>query len=270
MVLSVVRVFTLTYFCVKCKLVSMNVKSIGHQIIWLDETSSTNDFASRLAREADSHGKIVATHFQSEGKGQRGSSWESEPDQNLLFSIILHPNFIEVQKQFILSKLASVSVCELLKSFVSGVSIKWPNDIYINNSKVAGILIENSFSSSTLETTIIGIGLNVNQRLFPTDLPNPTSLHVETNQEHNVNDLLAKICEIFNKRYNELMTTVDNNISADYFALLYRKGEYHSYKADDTIFRAKIFGVRDSGELILETDSGSYREFAFKEVSFVI
>jgi BirA family biotin operon repressor/biotin-[acetyl-CoA-carboxylase] ligase len=248
----------------------MNINRVGHRIVWFDKVNSTNDIASGLAKEKDSHGTVIATLFQSEGRGQRGSIWDSEPSQNLLFSVILHPTTIEVQKQFILSKLAAVSVCDTLQPLVSGVSIKWPNDIYINNCKIAGILIENSFSSPQLDTTIIGIGINVNQETFSSDLPNPTSLLLEVGKRFDANNLLKDFCASFERRYADLMNNVDNSIASDYFSLLYRKHDFYNYMANGEVFRAKIFGVRNSGELILETENGSHREYSFKEVSFVI
>jgi BirA family transcriptional regulator, biotin operon repressor / biotin---[acetyl-CoA-carboxylase] ligase len=248
----------------------MSVNKVGHRIVWLDEINSTNDFAAGLAKEENSHGKVIATLYQSEGRGQRGSNWDSEPNQNLLFSVILHPTTIEVQKQFILSKLAAVSVCDLLKPLVSNVSIKWPNDIYIGSCKVAGILIENSFSSAMLDTTIIGIGINVNQDAFSADLPNPTSLLLEVDKRFDINELLVTFCDIFERRYSDLIRNAGDSLSSNYFSLLYRKDEYCDYMADNVVFRAKIFGVRNSGELILETEDGKHREFTFKEVSFII
>ncbi|PKP36664.1 MAG: biotin--[acetyl-CoA-carboxylase] ligase [Bacteroidetes bacterium HGW-Bacteroidetes-15] len=248
----------------------MKGEVIGKEIIWHQELSSTNDYASTYARDPKSHGLVIAANFQTEGKGQRGNSWESSSGLNLLFSIILRPNFLEVQRQFLLSKSAALAVCDAITPLVSGVSIKWPNDIYINNCKVAGILIENSFSTAFLESSIIGIGVNVNQCSFTDDIPNPTSLKIEAGKEHDIKVLLANICKAFDDRYHMLETSKVDSISSDYQKMLYRKNEFHSYQAQGEVFRARIFGVRNSGELILEKDNGEHKEFAFKEVSYII
>jgi BirA family biotin operon repressor/biotin-[acetyl-CoA-carboxylase] ligase len=189
---------------------------------------------------------------------------------NLLFSIVLKPSFLKVQRQFLLSKVAALAVCDALSPLVKEVSIKWPNDICISNSKIAGILIENSFSTSYLDSSVIGIGINVNQKEFTDAIPNPTSLILEIGKEFDIPTLLDSICKAFDLRYQSLEAANDELISAEYFQMLFRKEDYYSYRAQEEVFRARIFGVRDSGELILQTDRGELKEFAFKEVSFVI
>lgn len=248
----------------------MSTSTIGHQIVWLEEVDSTNQYAIRYTKDNESHGLIVAAHFQTEGKGQRGNTWESSSGKNLLFSLVLRPNFLQVQKQFLLSKATALAVCDMLAPLVSGISVKWPNDIYIDNRKVAGILIENAFSTSMLDSTIVGVGINVNQTEFPDDIPNPTSLLLSAGNEGNIEELLKCFCVCFEKRYQLLESRSIEKITTDYMNLLYRKDDYHLYQSKDRTFRAKIFGVRDSGELILETEEGELLEFAFKEVSYVI
>lgn len=243
---------------------------VGDRVIWLHYVNSTNDYAAKYSRDSSSHGLIVVADYQTEGKGQRGNTWESQLGVNLLFSLVLKPSFLKVQRQFLLSKVTALAVCDTIAPLVSGISIKWPNDIYINNSKVAGILIENSFSTSFLDSSIIGVGLNVNQNDFSDDIPNPTSLFRNLNQEISSIDLLDRFCECFDLRYNMLVDGDEGIISNDYFELLYRKDSYYNYQSNNERFKAKIFGVRDSGELVLQTDSGELREYAFKEVSFII
>jgi BirA family biotin operon repressor/biotin-[acetyl-CoA-carboxylase] ligase len=248
----------------------MKSTRIGNDIIWLQEVDSTNNYASKYARDGESHGLVIAAHNQTEGKGQRGNSWESISGMNLLFSIVLKPTFLKVQRQFLLSKVAALAVCDVLAPLVNEVSIKWPNDIYVSNCKIAGILIENSFSTSYLDSSIIGIGINVNQTKFTDDIPNPTSLKILTREEYDIDSLLENVCKAFDLRYQSLEAENEESISVDYFQMLFRKDNYYSYRAQEETFRAKIFGVRDSGELILKTDRGELKEFAFKEVSYVI
>jgi BirA family biotin operon repressor/biotin-[acetyl-CoA-carboxylase] ligase len=248
----------------------MTQQSIGHKIIWLKEVTSTNDSASVLAKAPNSHGVIVVAEHQSQGRGQRGNVWESKKGENLLFSIVLKPAFLKVQRQFLISKLTALAVCDVLRQYTNGIAIKWPNDIYINNDKIAGILIENSFSSLTLDTTIVGIGINLNQKEFTDEIANPTSLCLHTHTTHNAADLLGQICSAFEKRYNLLKTNRIDILNAEYFSLLYRREGLHRYFAQGSEFFARIVGVRDSGELLLETDTGKTKEFAFKEINFMI
>lgn len=245
---------------------------VGDRIIWLKSVSSTNDYAAQLSRDASSHGLIIMADFQTEGKGQRGNSWESEDGSNLLFSIILKPAFLEVQRQFLLSKVAALAVCDSISQLLEDVSIKWPNDIYINNSKLAGILIENSFSSNYLDSSIIGVGININQKEFSDEIPNPTSLFISQNKDIEINkiDILSSFCDSFNSRYSMLQEGKEGVISYDYFSRLYRRHDFYEYMSNGERFFAKIFGVKDSGELVLQTDKGELREFAFKEVSFIV
>lgn len=248
---------------------------IGEKTIWLEEVTSTNTFAAAVASASEFDGLVVIAKYQTDGRGQRGNTWESKHGQNLTISIILYPTFIKVRDQFLISKVTALAILDTLKTLSDNVTIKWPNDIYIGNNKVAGILIENSFRSENLEVSIVGIGINVNQVDFSEDLPNPTSIKMVTGENQNLNNILIKLCKAFTYRYAQL--TNDNLpcqqagrqlIATDYFENLYRKDNFYNYMASGESFRAKIFGVRDTGELVLKTEDGQIREFAFKEVSF--
>ncbi|HCX99661.1 MAG TPA: biotin--[acetyl-CoA-carboxylase] ligase [Bacteroidales bacterium] len=247
----------------------MEKKPIGNTVKWFGELKSTNDYATSIAHFDGSHGIVIASEFQSQGRGQRGNQWESEKGENLLFSIVLHPRFLEVRNQFLLSKAIALSLCDVLSVFTNGVSIKWPNDIYIGNKKVAGILIEHSFSSIYLDTTIIGVGLNVNQSVFLSSAPNPTSLYLEFGQNFDIAVLLNSVCNAFNKRYAEVEAN-QYRISENYLQNLFRYEVFHKYRALDQMFTAKIIGVRNSGELMLQTIEGERLEFAFKEIEYVL
>lgn len=242
---------------------------LGKDIIWLDEVDSTNVHMASLAMQGVEEGTVVAAKFQTEGRGQRGNTWDSEDAKNLTFSILLRPTFLPVKKQFLVSKVVALAICDTLECFVSGISIKWPNDIYVGDAKIAGILIENSFSSHLMDTSIVGIGLNVNQTVFTDDIPNPASLCLLTGKEYDLNALLEKLCHALSNRYSQLISENFDVISNDYFGKLYRKDKYYTYMSNGITFRAIIFGVRDSGELLLKTESGEIKSFFFKEISFV-
>lgn len=239
---------------------------------WYDVVKSTNDICMQQAKIGAAEGLVVAAYFQEQGRGQRGNTWESESHQNLTFSILVRPVFLGVEEQFLISKVIAVSVCDWIGAHLPGdkVAIKWPNDIYIDNSKVAGILIENSFSSSRLDLSVIGVGINLNQTHFPGDLPNPTSMLLEAQKLFNITSSLDEVISCFNARYAQLQSGDTEILGSDYFGRLYRHDMYYTYMANGDEFRARIVGVKPTGELILRTIDGKEQFFAFKELSFVI
>ena len=159
---------------------------MNETFIHLNETHSTNSYLRELImREKEQpEGTVVITDYQTAGRGQKGNSWESERGKNLTFSILLHPNHIPPGKQFILSQLISIAIVGVLKKYDRHFTIKWPNDIYWKEKKIAGMLIEVDLTGSSLSNAIIGIGININQRHFKSDAPNPVSLTQITGKEH--------------------------------------------------------------------------------------
>ena len=222
-------------------------------------------------------GTVVITKKQEEGRGQRGARWESEPDKNLTLSILLQPTILRPEEQFQLNKAVSLGVMEFVicvsSPFHGEVKIKWPNDIYLGNKKVAGILIENSVSGNSLQQSIVGIGINVNQDKFSANLPNPTSLKLIAGKEFDLEECLAQLCSCIEKRYLQLRASHFSQIDLDYLENLYRFGEWANYKykrdqGSNQSFNAKIIGVAKMGKLILETENGKILECDFKEVEF--
>ncbi len=238
--------------------------------IWLDKVDSTNTFCMNLAAKGEPEGIAVAANVQEQGRGQRGNSWESKDGENLTFSVLLRPTFLKVEEQFSLSKVISLSICDWISTKGLNAKIKWPNDIYVGDKKVAGILIENSFSSSTLEVSVVGIGLNLNQKEFSRDIPNPTSMALLTGNQFRPEVVLSELMGAIRTRYLQLGSGFKMGIDNDYLNKLYRYNEYHSFTTNEVGFKAKIVGVKPTGELILETDKGEQRTFAFKEISFEI
>lgn len=242
------------------------------KIIKLEETASTNEYLKSLNQnESLEEGTIVCTNFQSEGKGQGGNKWHSEQGKNLTFSILLQPTFLDIRHQFFISEAVSVALCDFLKKeFNLNAHIKWPNDIYIENFKIAGILIENILIGNKISSSIIGIGLNINQEEFPSNIPNPISIQILTGQTYDLDILQKKIQEYILSRYIQLIKEEDEIISREYKHKLFRKEGFHQYKAGENIFSAKIKTVLPTGHLILEDSQGQERAFVFKEISFVI
>jgi BirA family biotin operon repressor/biotin-[acetyl-CoA-carboxylase] ligase len=237
-------------------------------VISLPETHSTNDLLRQLLRsETLPEGTIISTDFQTAGKGQVGNTWESEAGKNLLFSIVLYPEHIEIEKQFVISQIISLAIKNTLERYTSDISIKWPNDIYWKDKKIAGILIENSLQKGKIQFSIIGIGLNVNQTEFISDAPNPVSLAQITGREYNREEILLQITSEIKKLYTEMDT---DKIHTSYLTSLYRNHGWNLYRAENETFEAQIAAIKADGMLELKLKDESVRGFYFKEVEFVI
>ena len=163
----------------------MNEENEQPRIIRLEETTSTNNYLRGLVgKESLPEGSIVVTEYQTAGRGQVGNTWESEPGKNLMFSIILYPDFLPANRQFLISQIAALSVKETLDAYVDGITVKWPNDSYWHDQKICGMLIENDLTGHSLYCSVIGIGININQREFLSDALNPVSLVQITGREY--------------------------------------------------------------------------------------
>ncbi|MTK54240.1 biotin--[acetyl-CoA-carboxylase] ligase [Paludibacter sp.] len=242
-------------------------------IIRLRETVSTNNYLRELlvsSREQLSEGMVVSADYQTKGRGQVGNVWESEDGKNLLFSMLLFPSSIEANQQFVLSKMVSLAVAGVLKEEIDDVFIKWPNDIYWRDKKIAGILIENDLCGSNIQYCVIGIGLNVNQESFASNAPNPVSLKQITGKTYDREDLLKRIVKRIYMLYIQLLREELNCFDEDYKTALYRHDGFHEYRANDENFKASIVDILPSGHLVLQTEKGTQRTFAFKEVSIVL
>lgn len=236
------------------------------------ELGSTNTELKRLLNERKlAEHSVVITNHQTAGKGQVGNKWESEQNSNLTFSLLLKPTFLAPHLQFYISKAVSLALIDTIKQVSQqDATIKWPNDIYINDSKVAGILIENSILGSALDYCIVGIGLNVNQEAFISDAPNPISLKQLTGQHFELELLLELLLDNINERYHQLETHRMALINDDYLTNLYRKEGTYSYRDDKETFEAQIASVNEMGLLTLVDTNKQKREYAFKEVQFVM
>lgn len=235
---------------------------------YISQTHSTNALCWEMNREKElPEGFIVYTDFQTAGKGQPGNSWESEPGKNLLFSIVLHPLHVPMDELFLISKLVNIAIKRTLDDYVTDVTVKWPNDIYWKDRKLAGILIENSLQGNKIKNVVVGIGLNVNQKTFRSDAPNPVSLLQINDKSLSREKLLLQI----RKNIMELYTEFDKDkINSEYEEGLYRKNGFHTYRTEEEIFQAKIIKVNPDGQLELEKENGERKGFYFKEVQFVI
>ena len=240
-------------------------------LIHINETNSTNNYLQSLCSEQKVEElTVVVADFQTSGRGQRGNSWESDPGKNLLFSTVIFPEFLEARRQFLISQVISLAIKEELDTYTTDISIKWPNDIYWHDKKIAGILIENVLSGSTFSRAIIGMGLNINQKNFYSDAPNPVSLHQITGHTYKIEKILDEFTEDFGKRYTDTFTNSSDRIHKEYIAALYRNDGVYPFYSDGNIFHASIADVELDGHLLLLTESGEKKRFAFKEVSFLL
>lgn len=239
-------------------------------VIHLQETDSTSNYLTTLSlHDKVEEFTIVRADFQTAGKGQRGNSWEAENGKNLLFSTIFYPDFLEIRKQFLLSQAIALSIKEELDTFADGFSIKWPNDIYWHEQKVCGILIENDLLGSSIQKSIAGIGININQQQFHSPAPNPVSLWQITGKEHNLMAILNGIVGRIIDNYTLLKAGKAKEVSERYHDSLFRKEGMHCYQDASGEFMASIVGVKPGGTLILKDMEGREREYAFKEVRFI-
>jgi len=243
---------------------------IGSKILSFENLTSTNTYASGLLRtETVGEGTIIRASYQWGGRGQSGNAWESEAGKNLLISIILYPVTISPADQFLISMAISLGICDFLEKEIPGCKIKWPNDIYVKNDKIAGILIENSVMDNRLVSSIAGIGLNINQRKFTGNAPNPVSLSILTGKEYNTDICLSELSMAIDKRYYHLIAGESEMIRNDYKSRLYRINEWSGFRDKDGTFKGRILSVNEYGMLIIEQGGGIIKEFAFKEVDFI-
>lgn len=241
------------------------------EIIHIRETNSTNNYLKELLQTQNvDEGTVVWADFQSAGKGQRGNGWESEAGKNILFSIVLFPGFIKAGEQFILSQIVSLAVANCLQEYTAGISIKWPNDIYWNEKKICGILLENTILEDNIGHSVAGIGININQENFRSDAPNPVSLKQITNRDYNLEEILKAVVDNINVYYQQIKIGKTDSLIKQYKESLFRKDGYHLYNDGLSNFLARIQDVDSSGILILKTKEGEERHFAFKEVKYII
>ncbi len=243
-------------------------------LITVSETESTN---SLIATMPDApHGTVVRAVAQTAGRGQRGNSWESETGKNLTLSILVRPSHVKATEQFLICRAVSVALVEMLdKVLPDGLraEIKWPNDIYVGDRKICGILIENSLTGNVIDRSILGIGLNVNQREFKSDAPNPVSIvNLNGGRELELEPLIEMMWEAVDRNLSLCATESGRAVLTEkYDSRLWRGEGFHTFALPDgTRFKAAIRSIADNGVMTLEEQDGTRRSFAFKEVQFVL
>ncbi|NVN95920.1 MAG: biotin--[acetyl-CoA-carboxylase] ligase [Bacteroidetes bacterium] len=242
------------------------------KIIKLANTNSTNEFAADLLNNKDvAEGTIIWAISQTKGKGQKGNSWESEDGKNLTFSLILHPAKLDPSRQFLLNKAISLGVIDFFKTKIDEtlVKIKWPNDIYVGKCKIAGILIENEILASTIQSSIVGIGLNINQLIFSNNLPNPTSLRLILGTELDTEEVLIELLNKIEERIIKLYNNDIQFINIDYLNNLLYYRVYNNYLLSGEKIEAMILDISEYGQLIIQKNNNEIIKCNFKEIIFL-
>ncbi|MCB0688858.1 MAG: biotin--[acetyl-CoA-carboxylase] ligase [Saprospiraceae bacterium] len=242
---------------------------VGKVLHAFDCLPSTNQYAIELLASANPpEGTVIAAKYQSAGRGQMGTHWESESGMNLLLSVILRPQFLSVEEQFTLNKAISLAVLAVLDSyFPNRIAIKWPNDIYIDQGKICGILIQNGISGKKLQWTVVGIGLNVNQIGFSNATNNATSMARELGQQVDLIDLRKKLFYQLDLYYSKLKSG-DPVLNELYARSLYRAGIPTTFTDNrGEIFTGTIERVDKQGKLVIKSGT-EIKHFNLKEISY--
>ncbi len=240
-----------------------------------DSIGSTNTYLRELKGGDPAYDyEVAVADFQTAGRGQKGNTWESEQGKNLLFSILAHPRNIKVRDQFYLSEAIALAVSDAViavigPEFAGGVSVKWSNDVYWKDFKMAGILIENTLQGDRILDTVAGVGLDVNQEVFLSDAPNPISLKNITGRVFDREALLTDIVDRF-IGYMERAEQDRADVDRMYRERLYRREGYHPFRDAAGEFEACIEGIRPDGCLMLLTRGGEHRVYEFKQVQFIL
>lgn len=277
-------------------------------IIWLDSVDSTNTEAQRRISDIDNL-SVLSALSQTEGRGQRGNRWSSNEGENLTFSIVLKFDdrcHLRTCDHFILCEISALSVVDFLSAHDIQAKIKWPNDIYVNDRKICGMLIENSLKSDGISHSIVGIGLNINQRNFDVNLPNPTSMSLLTGEEYDIREALEELADIFRSYYKRYCQKSSGytRLRTLYLAQLWRIGvssefidythlpeghldgcmnitiqdhsdsrlrAFSSEASEGRKFSGIIRGLSPIGNLLVEdADSGETKEYGFKEIGYIL
>ena len=239
------------------------------KIIPFDSLESTNKYCEALDLAQVEDFTCYWALAQTAGIGQRGNHWEAAPGQNLTFSMVLHPSFLPADRQFKLTEALSLALVDLLSTFHFPFStfIKWPNDIYVGGKKVCGTLVSTRLMGNSIASTVCGIGLNVNQTVFPDWVPNPTSLSLLTGQHYELEPLLHQLLACIERRYDELRS--GNDPEPEYLEHLLNLGAPARYRYNDETLEATITGVDPHGRLLLTAEDGRRLSCGMKEISLL-
>lgn len=241
---------------------------IGKEVVWLSSCHSTNSYAMDLLAYTDVlDGTVVVAHEQTAGVGQRATTWESERGMNLTFSIILKPTWLPLQKQFYFSMAVAIAIQKTLSYYINDrVAIKWPNDIYVNDLKICGVLIQNTLKANNIKHSVVGIGININQQKF--ENTHATSMSKIVGHHFQLEDVLCVLLENLEIEYLHLKNHSWEMLKSNYESNLYRVNTLCEYKVGEEKVLGSIIGVEDSGHLAIFINNEK-RFFDLKEIQYV-
>jgi BirA family biotin operon repressor/biotin-[acetyl-CoA-carboxylase] ligase len=245
-----------------------NTLFLGKDIHFLPDCHSTNDKALQALRQKEVHeGSIFITDHQTRGKGQRGNSWETKPGENLTFSLVLQPKFLDLSEQFLLNIAVSNAIRVAMQEYIPQVQVKWPNDLVVPGvGKLGGVLIENLVGSTGWEYAVVGIGLNINQQDFSS--PQATSLSLVTGSSYPLEELFRLLITHVEQAYISLKKGKSELLRQEYLRHLYLLDQWALYRVGEQVQEGKIIGLSETGNLVVELPTGKQQSFGIKEISF--
>lgn len=245
---------------------------VGQNLVTIKQVDSTNSFLKNLLSNSKPvpEGTVIMAEEQYAGRGQQQNTWHSEPGKNLTFSLLLKPHFLPVDAQFDLNRAASLGVYDALQPILGDqLKIKWPNDIYYGDSKLGGMLIENTIQGAQLKDSVIGIGLNINQENFPSGAANATSVKQILQKDYDLTRLLSEICKQLEAYYLKLKAGQVDFVRNTYLSRLYWLNEAKSFESNGKVFNGIVKNVLPNGLLVIEDTNGQRLEFNLKELKFL-
>lgn len=248
-----------------------NTLFTGKVFLQFTTLPSTNQYAlDLLSKNKPSEGTVISTADQTAGRGQYGSQWVSTAGKNITMSIIFYPAFLPVQQQFFLNIAIALGVYDgLIHCNIPNLVVKWPNDIYADDRKLGGILIQNTLGGNKISASVAGIGINLNQTNFDPSLPNPGSVQLATGKHYDRETVMTILCSTIEARYLMLRRGAQQELLEDYYKVLYRFRIMAAYeRKNGSRFEGKITGITKEGYLKIELNNGEVEQFNLKEVGF--
>ena len=249
----------------------MKSQYFGSHIIQIDRVNSTNNYAAKLLNQTKiPFGAVIMAQFQDDGRGQRGAVWQSKSGENLLFSAILDGSLMKECPPFYLSKCVAVSIKDTLSYFLKHkIHLKWPNDVLVERRKIAGVLIESQWKGNNLFSSIIGVGLNVNQTHFEYGF-DATSMKLLSANDYDLKEVLQVLCTKLNFNFNRLLSKEYSDLQQDYLSSLYKYNEKTHFKIGDKLEEVVLKDVNENGMVSLEMLGGKIKEYDFSQARQII
>ncbi|MGN6640053.1 MAG: biotin--[acetyl-CoA-carboxylase] ligase [Mucilaginibacter sp.] len=244
---------------------------VGQNLITIQHVDSTNNFLKDLLSNSKPlpDGTVIMAESQYAGRGQQQNKWHSEPGKNLTVSILLKPSFLSAAQQFDLTRAVSLGIISALEPFLGDkLKIKWPNDIYYDNGKLGGILIENLLRGTQITNSVIGIGLNVNQEVFLPGAANAVSVKQILHRDYELKFILSEICKNIEAVYLNLKAGHIDHIRKAYLQRLYWLNEQRMFRVNEQVFKGRIENVKDNGLLVVNNGADT-SEYNQKEIEFL-